>query len=353
MGKEYESHSTVQKSINDLAIPQLLTALESVHQSHPSFFSTPGPFTVANLGCANGANAVPLLRAVIVKVREYNPHKEIVIMLNDLPGNDFSAALSGVSEALRDVEGVYVHACAKSFYARAFPDGSVDLFLSFAGIHWMDCEHGPSTHDGFVQYLTAFEPSPVAAHPWTEEARTDWLKFVSCRLSELRPHGILAVSTVTLNRRKEDCDAILSENIEQKKAFRGRVAEFLFPHMSPEQELRLTVPIVVRRVEDFVAPLGAVPGAKVFCAEYSEFVLPFPKSLSAEKLARALGEGNRAVYEPFLVSALKREGEKDEAKIKEFMKAFFDDVGKIAADSLAAIPGEARGAKATIVITKC
>ena len=103
----------------------------------------PTKMVIADLGCSSGPNAVALVSIALEATRNHflqlrQTPPEVSLLLNDLPFNDFNAAVKNLV-ALRQIEK---HVAATgvvpgSFYERLFPSGSVHLFSSSNSLHWL------------------------------------------------------------------------------------------------------------------------------------------------------------------------------------------------------------------------
>ncbi|CAA6669053.1 unnamed protein product [Spirodela intermedia] len=108
--------------------------------------------SVADLGCSSGPNALSVIANIVDGVEEGcrrlgRPPPEVLVFLNDLPGNDFNAIFLSLQgfyerrEAVRPAEGLcrcFVAGIAGSFHGRLFPSRSIHLFhssSSFTGSH--------------------------------------------------------------------------------------------------------------------------------------------------------------------------------------------------------------------------
>uniref|UniRef100_A0A453GJS4 Jasmonate O-methyltransferase n=1 Tax=Aegilops tauschii subsp. strangulata TaxID=200361 RepID=A0A453GJS4_AEGTS len=90
---------------------------------------------IADLGCSSGPSAIALVSVTLEATHNHflqlqQPPPEVSLLLNDLPFNDFNAAVKNLV-ALRQIEK---HVAATgvvpgSFYERLLPSGSVLFFL--------------------------------------------------------------------------------------------------------------------------------------------------------------------------------------------------------------------------------
>jgi hypothetical protein len=108
----------------------------------------PERFTMADLGCSSGTNALGMVEDVVRSVGKAccgcgSPPPEFSVLLNDLPTNDFNTVFSRVPEFTAKLKAdapspmIFVSGVPGSFYGRLFPSRSVHLACSFASLHWL------------------------------------------------------------------------------------------------------------------------------------------------------------------------------------------------------------------------
>lgn len=108
----------------------------------------PESFTVADLGCASGANTLTLVEAIIGTIGEVcsggrgNPLPEFSVLLSDLPTNDFNTVFSRVPEVTSKLKAdakavVFLSGVPGTFYGRLFLSRSVHLVCAFTSLHWL------------------------------------------------------------------------------------------------------------------------------------------------------------------------------------------------------------------------
>ena len=106
--------------------------------------------TIADLGCSSGPNTLLFVSKLIDitseqcnKAVECDP-MELLIFLNDLPGNDFNQvfrSLENLEKGTSDQKGntplfYHISGLPKSYYNRLLPKESVHLFHSSSSLHW-------------------------------------------------------------------------------------------------------------------------------------------------------------------------------------------------------------------------
>jgi hypothetical protein len=105
-------------------------------------------FTMADLGCSSGTNALGMVQDIIRSIAEVcrtasssQLPPEFSVLLNDLPTNDFNTIFSGFPEFARKVKAdnplVFLSGVPGSFYGRLFHARSVHLVCCFSSLHWL------------------------------------------------------------------------------------------------------------------------------------------------------------------------------------------------------------------------
>ncbi|CAA7405997.1 unnamed protein product [Spirodela intermedia] len=141
--------------------------------------------SVADLGCSSGPNALSVIANIVDGVEEGcrrlgRPPPEVLVFLNDLPGNDFNAIFLSLQgfyerrEAVRPAEGLcrcFVAGIAGSFHGRLFPSRSIHLFHSSSSLHWLSqdplkiqAERGMVLNKGNIYISEESLPSVVEAY---------------------------------------------------------------------------------------------------------------------------------------------------------------------------------------------
>ena len=113
-------YSAVTKGAKDVicsATPLVLEAIGRLPDRDAS-----APFTLTDMGCADGGTSLDLVRQVIITVRDRWPRRSICIIYTDQPRNDYNSlfqmihGLTSLPSYLDEDENVHVLASATSFY---------------------------------------------------------------------------------------------------------------------------------------------------------------------------------------------------------------------------------------------
>lgn len=188
-GGYYSLATTGAKDVIDGATPLVLDAVAAMEIPDAE-----RPFTMADMGCADGGTSIGLVGAVLEEVRRRAPSRPIQMVYTDLPRNDFSQlfrVIHGQTEIesyLEKIPGVYVFASATSFHKAIFPPASLDLGFSATASHYIS--EKPGNISNHVHMVGAGGAERAA---YEEQGRKDWEAMLTRRAVELVPGGRLAL----------------------------------------------------------------------------------------------------------------------------------------------------------------
>ncbi|KAI3977445.1 hypothetical protein MKX01_000358, partial [Papaver californicum] len=153
---------------------------------------------IAELGCSSGPNA----RLVVSHILEtiYNKHcesgsvmPEILVFLNDLPGDDFNTLFKDVGsfcDELRKTKGDGFGPCLVAgmpgtFYGRLFPSDTLHIVHSSYSLQWLSQvpQGTEKTNKGNFCIAKSSPPSVITAY--TNQFKKDFRMFLECRSEEL------------------------------------------------------------------------------------------------------------------------------------------------------------------------
>ena len=135
--KLYNEAATGQLSSHDITKKSLKESIARVLKS-TSGSKLQKPLRIADLGCAGGVNAIHLLRYVESILHENGQHLlPIEYYFEELPTSDFNELIRTIhSSNLSDQ--FYPMVIGKSFYEKLFPPSTIDVFLSYITLHWIN-----------------------------------------------------------------------------------------------------------------------------------------------------------------------------------------------------------------------
>ena len=189
MSDDYSIHDEYQRSVAAAArIP-----VESA--ARRAAVASSGTFVIVNYGCATNPHGA-MLHSAIAAVRMVDSAREIVVVHNDLPTNNWNAlCLAAIDKTSGYTTGweaaPLTMLSASSFFGPVVPRASVQLGLSFSAAHWLRSQ--PEMQAGSWCFCDAQEParSLLAA-----QAAADWEQFLKARAHELAPGAMLIVETI-------------------------------------------------------------------------------------------------------------------------------------------------------------
>lgn len=122
--------------------------VQSAIQAYAYASKTQRSFTIADLGCSSGSNALSLVAEIVKSIDDVARHfskpvLEFLVFLNDLPTNDFNALFMSFPEFTKKIKegvdppSVYLAGVPGSFYGRLFPSSSITFIYSCYSLHWL------------------------------------------------------------------------------------------------------------------------------------------------------------------------------------------------------------------------
>ncbi len=250
-GEGYYSLATKgAKDVIDGATPLVMAAIERMAPGARS-----GPFTLADMGCADGGTSLDMVGAALTRVRELAPDRPLVVVYSDQLMNDYNALFrivhgaSELHEGLPALEGLSVFASATSFYRRILPPGTLDLGFSATAMHWLSRK--PCEISDHVQAVGAQGEELVA---FAEQGRKDWETILLARARELAPGGRL----VLVNFCRDEQGRYLghTDGINMFETFNDLWRAMLEEGAITASEFRaMSLPQYYKDVEEFSAPL--------------------------------------------------------------------------------------------------
>jgi len=185
---DYDRNSPVQQALVSRHADRIRRLVASLGEVRPEL-------KIVDYGCGPGHSAIEAVRPAIEGYRARFPKSPIAVCHADQPGNDWNAlfALAAGPEGYgKGDEGLRTEAAVGSFYDQMVGEGSVDFATCFMATQWSSRAlrlHAPDT-------VWFADLEGEARAEMARLARADWVRFLSCRASELRRGGYLLVSTL-------------------------------------------------------------------------------------------------------------------------------------------------------------
>jgi indole-3-acetate O-methyltransferase len=270
--------STATKGAKDAidgATPLVLDAIHHLPETDPAH-----PFTMTDMGCADGGTSLEMVRQAVGAVRARWPQRPITVVYADQPRNDYNSlfhlihGLTPLPTYLDEFEDVYVLAAATSFYRPILPAGTLDLGFSATAMHWLSRKPCDLTTHVHMIGATGAE---LAA--FREQGRRDWETILLRRARELAPGGRL----VLVNFCQDEAGRYLGNTggVTMFNTFNALWRRFVAEGViSGEEYVAMTFPQYYKTVEEFTQPLtdtaSPVYGAGLRLEQCETRVVPCP-----------------------------------------------------------------------------
>ncbi|KAK6924400.1 SAM dependent carboxyl methyltransferase [Dillenia turbinata] len=208
----YANNSLLQKKVIILTKPITVSAMTDLYST-----LSPTKICIADLGCSSGPNTLfvvsELIKTVVrlhKRLGQQNESPEFLVLLNDLPGNDFNtifkSLLPNFQENLRQELGhgfgpCFVTAAPGSFYGRLFPSQTLHFVHSSYSLQWLSqVPEGLEENKGSIYIASTSPPSVLKAY--FNQFQKDFSCFLKCRGEELVTGGRMVLTI--LGRKSDD-----------------------------------------------------------------------------------------------------------------------------------------------------
>ncbi|MCL7049929.1 hypothetical protein MKW94_001067 [Papaver nudicaule] len=220
---------------------------------------------IADFGCSSGPNALLAVSQILETI--YNNRcefgsvtPEILVFLNDLPGNDFNYLFKDVVSfcgELKRTKGdgfgpCFVAGIPGTFYGRLFPSDSLHIVHSSYSLHWLSQVPQGIEKTNKGNFYIAKSSSPSAITAYLNQFKKDFRVFLECRSDELVDGGRMVLTLlgrISSDPTSKDCcsfwellalsarDMVLQGAIEEEK-----FNLFNIPHYYPSpEEVKLVI----------------------------------------------------------------------------------------------------------------
>lgn len=256
-GAGYYSRATIgAKHVMDNATGMILDAISRMP---PEDDGT--PFTMTDMGCADGGTSIDMVGTVLREVRHLCPSRPIQMVYTDLPKNDFSQlfqivhGLTDIPSYLDGLDNVFVSASATSFHKRIVPPGTLHLGHSATASHYIT--EVPSEIEDHVHMVGA---TGEVRQAYEAKGAKDWENFLLNRTSELASGGFLALFNFGIDENGYYLGN--TGGVSMFDTFNRLWSGLAESGVITQAEYRATnFPQVYRTVDQFRAPLEDINGA--------------------------------------------------------------------------------------------
>jgi hypothetical protein len=228
-----------------------IALLEQAAQTVP-LPTAPYPIVIADYGVGTGRNSMRPISAAIAALRHRTrPEHSVLVTHTDIADNDFTAVFRCLADNpdsyLRRDSSTFPSAVGRSFYSQILPSKSVHVGWSA----WAIVRLGRVPMPVSDHIAAAFSGDPEVVAAYARQAAFDWHEFVAFRGRELASGAQLVVLTTGLG---DDGDfgyrPLLTAVVD---TLRELTADGV---VRPDELQRMSLPIVGRRANDFMAPFA-------------------------------------------------------------------------------------------------
>ncbi|BBY60364.1 class I SAM-dependent methyltransferase [Mycolicibacterium sarraceniae] len=317
----------------------------------------PQPIAIADYGASTGYNSlVPISAAIAVIRKRTRSDHAILVAHTDVPGNDFTALFSTLSDDqdsyLKKDSTTYASVIGRSFYTQILPSDSIALGWSSWAIHWLRRVPMPIPDHVEISHSTDDE----ARRAYARQAAGDWRDFVAFRGRELAPGGRLVVLTVGL---APDGTSGFTAAFD---AIMSTLAHFVDDGVITSDEVRrMSIPSIGRDEKDFRAPFapsGRFEGLEIEHIEMVNGEDRFFSQFQSDNNERAFGanwaEFLRTSMFPILAAALNVDADAGSGRDRrtKLRREFVEQLETAVAARLAAAPAPMSIPLAIAVLSK-
>ncbi len=188
-GGYYSLATKGAKDVIDGAATLVLAAVDAIAPGEES-----RPFTLADMGCADGGTSLSMIAQALAALRQKLPSRPLAVVYSDQPNNDYNALFAtlhgtaATNSYLASIDNVFTFASANSFYQAILPPGHLDLGFSATAMHWLSAK--PTN---LSDHIHATGATGAEAEAFATQGRKDWQTILLHRAKELAPGGRLVL----------------------------------------------------------------------------------------------------------------------------------------------------------------
>jgi hypothetical protein len=298
-GGFYNRHSAMQAAGISRLLPYWEKAAREVDIDE-------GPFVIADYGSSQGRNSMAPMRIAIEELRARTGRQTTVEVIHtDLPSNDFAALFGALEEDpgsyMAGAVNIFPSAVGRSYVQPILPTGSVHLGWNTWTMHWLSGD--PISAPDHFSVESSKSQRVVAA--LRQRLAEDWRRFLECRATELRTGGKLLTAFAAREADKSGWEW-LDGQLWQAMLDLGSDGV-----LSKEEQLRVTMPVAGRSIDQIRAPFGESGNFSDLIIEQAEILkvpdptwAAFETDRDAQKLGRSHANMMRAWSGPTISGIL-------------------------------------------------
>jgi hypothetical protein len=303
------------------------------------------PLVIADYGASQGRNSMAPIRMAIAALRERaGADRPVEVIHTDLPSNDYASLFTTLDadpdSYMAGATGVFPSAVGRSYFDQILPTGRVHLAWNSWTLHWMRRKIDAPDHV-WARHTARLDVGAAV----TAQLAADWRQFLQARSAELRTGArLVTLFTAAAGPERLGWDWI------GRELWSSVVAMGRDGLLSPEEQLRITVPVGQRTLAEIKAPFvdnGRFAGFELQHAAILDgpdpFWPAFEASGDAGQFGRSLADMCRAVTGPTILAAI--EPSRDGSVV-------LDDLFDRLAARLAAAPQRHEHYFAVVVMTR-
>ncbi|WP_186539816.1 hypothetical protein [Synechococcus sp. BIOS-E4-1] len=183
---------------------------------------------VCEYGCATGGSSIAPIRAI----EELAGQRKVVIIMNDLPMNDWKTLETTIEAKFPRIDFKYL---AKTMYSPIAEEASIHLGYSCFAQHWLD-NGAPTGLPGDALWANQLPMNCLERQSWEKASRDNWKNKLLLRANEIVPGGRLIIHIHS---------SLNCGNLSEKFAETLRKAKSQMitnKELSPEQAIDLLIP---------------------------------------------------------------------------------------------------------------
>lgn len=189
-------HSLLNSNHFDLFLAPRVGKLTEIFSRHLDAVDDDRAINIVDFGTNDGRNIFPFLKIMIEQIRCRSTKRDINVVLNDLPTNDFNELAKNAEAFQKDMNDqcLYVMINPGNAYRRCLPRSSIDLGTCTFILQWVSRSVKLKNQ---LLYFPDHMVSDLEKSEITCLAANDWKSFIQSRSWEMKKGAIIHVGIPT------------------------------------------------------------------------------------------------------------------------------------------------------------